>query len=268
MAAASVTVRAPPTASAAGPTVRAGVLRDRGAVRRDAVRAASWTTHGLAKVTGDVDVTAGESSGLLSVGGRLAAGRFRATGTLEVGGAVEVAADLSLDGLSRFSNAVHAGDLSSRGTLHADAALRVDRAFLATGAVEARSVSAGLFDLTGRAEVPGELGAVAIVRGRFRGDSRIGSIRGKRVELAGPSTALVPSLWRAVFGGGGSVRVDRIEADRVELSAVDVGFVRAREVVLGPAAHVTELEGTVVRRDRTSRVGPESRSPRPHGLSR
>jgi cytoskeletal protein CcmA (bactofilin family) len=237
-------------------------------VRRDSVRATVWTTTGLAKVQGDVDVDSGVAEGLVSIAGTLAAGSFRARGSLEVVGAADVRGDLALDGTVRFASGLHAGSLSVRGTLRCGSALRVDRACSTNGALEAPSATAGLFDLTGGLELPGELTATATVRARFRADSRIGTIRARRVELHGPPTNLIPTLWRAVFGGAATVHVDRIEAESVELNAVTVGFVRAREIVLGPGAHVTALEGTVTRRHPTSYVGPESRTPPPPGLSR
>ena len=247
---------------------RTGTIRDSGTVRRDSVRAASWTTTGMAKVQGDVDVEAGAASGLVSVAGKLTAVTFRARGTLEVVGAAEVRDQLSLEGTVHFGAGLHAGALESRGTLRCAGDLRVDRALSANGLVEAPSVHVGQFELTGSAEVPGDLEATVSVRARFRGDSQIGTIRSKRVELHGPPTSLVPTLLRKVFGGAATVHVDRVEADSVELSAVDVAFVHAREVVLGPGADVTAVEGTIVRQAPSSRVGPESRSPNPYGLTR
>ena len=143
-----------------------------------------------------------------------------------------------------------------------------DRAFRVTGQLEAPSIEAGLFELTGSATVPGSVEAGVAVRAHFRGDSALGAVRAPRVEVSGPSPSLIPTLLRIVFGGSGTVRVDRIEADSAEVSAAEVGFIRARQVVLGAGAHVTTVEGTIVRRHPSSRVGPESRSPPPHGLSR
>jgi cytoskeletal protein CcmA (bactofilin family) len=237
-------------------------------VRRDSVRAASWTVAGLAKVQGDVDVETGTVEGLLSVGGRLAAGRLRARGTLEAVGVAEVREELAVDGTARFASTVHAGDLDSAGSLRAIGAVTVDRALYVRGSVEAPSIAARVFDLDGSAEVLGDVTAAVTVRGRFRADSRLGSVRANRVELHGPPTALVPTLWRLVFGGNAAVHVERIEAESVELSAVDVDLVHAPAIVLGAGAHVTTVEGTVVRRHPSARVGPESRSPPPHGLSR
>jgi len=269
MAAVTAMPTVPTTSSAPSPLPpRSGTIRDTGTVRRSEVRATAWTVTGLAKVQGDVEVETGTVDGLLSVAGRISAGSLRVRGTLSVVGVVEVRGDLTADGTLQFGTGLHAGSLVSKGSLRSGAPLRVDRLASVTGTVEAPTVSAALVELSGSAEVPGELTAVAAVRARFRGDSRIGTVRAARVELHGPPTSLIPTLWRAVFGGRATIHVDRVEADSVELSAVEVGFVRSPSVVLGPGAHVTAVEGTVVKRHPTSRVGPESRSPPPYGLSR
>jgi len=222
----------------------------------------------MAKVQGDVDVGTGSTTGLVSIGGKLSAGGFRSRGTLEVVGPTEVRELLTLDGTVHLRAAVHAGTLEARGTLRCPADIRVDRALSVTGTFEAPSAHVGLFDLTGSVEIPGDLEAVVSVHARFRGDSRIGALRARSVRLEGPPTALIPTLFRKVFGGSATVWVGRIEADSVTLRAVDVEFVRSPHIILGPGAHVSTVEGTIVRRHPSSRVGPESRSPPPHGLSR
>ena len=218
--------------------LRTGTVADTGTVRRDSVRAAAWTSTGTVKVQGDVDVDSGDTTGLVSVGGMLSARTFRSRGTLEVVGPTEVRDQITLDGTVHLRASVHAGALEARGSLRCPAEVRVDRGLRMTGTFEAPSVRVGLFELTGSAEVPGDLEAVVSVRARFRGDSRLGTIRARSVVLEGPPTALVPTLFRKVFGGAASVWVGRIEADSVELRAVDVEFVRAKEIVLGPGAHV------------------------------
>jgi|HubBroStandDraft_1064217.scaffolds.fasta_scaffold14373_5 hypothetical protein len=260
-------VSAPPALKPAPPP-RAGVLRDVGTVRRDSIHATAWTTTGMAKVQGDVDVGSGTTTGLVSVGGKLSADAFRAKGTLEVAGPTDVRELLRVDGTVHLQAAVHAGTLEARGTLRSPADVRVDRGLTVMGMFEAPSAHVGLFDLTGTAEIPGDLDALLSVRARFRGDSTLGAIRAKSVVLSGPPTALLPTLFRKVFGGSAHVRVDRIEADSVELAAVEVEFVHAKEIVLGAGAVVREVEGTIVRRHPSSRVGPESKSRPPHGLTR
>jgi translation initiation factor IF-1 len=215
-------------------------------VRRDSVRASGWTSHGLAKVQGDVEVGTGTTVGLLSIGGKLSADTFQSRGTLEVVGFSDVREALTLDGTSHLQSGGHAGTLDARGTLRCGADLRVDRMLTVAGAIEAPSAHAGAFDLTGTVTIPGDVEAVVSVRARFRGDSDIGTIRAKSVRLEGPTPALIPTLLRSVFGGSAVVRVGRVEAESVELSAVDVEFVRGTSIILGPGARVREVEGTIV----------------------
>jgi cytoskeletal protein CcmA (bactofilin family) len=222
----------------------------------------------MAKVEGDVDVESGSATGVVTIGGKLSAGTFHSRGTLEVVGTAEIRDQLTLEGTVHFEAGLRAGALGLQGTLRCPADVRVDRVAHVTGTIEAPSAHVGLLDLTGGAEIPGDLESLLHVRAKFRGDSRIGAIRARSVVLAGPPSALIPTLFRKVFGGSAVVSIGRIEADTVELAAVDVEFVHAREITLGAGAHVRELEGTVVRRHPSSRVGPESRSPHPHGLSR
>lgn len=269
MAAAALSTTAPAVPStkpSAPPT--GSEIRDAGTVRRDSIRATAWRSRGMSKVQGDVDVGVGSTTGLVSIGGRLTAQSFRARGTLEVVGATEVREQLTLDGTVHFRAPVHAGTLDARGTLRCPADVRVDRALTVTGSFEAPSAHVGLLDVTGTVDIPGDLDAVVSVRVRFRGDSHIHAIRTKSVVLEGPPSALIPTLVRRVFGGAAEVRIGRVEAETVELSAVYVEFVHAEKIVLGAGAHLREFEGTIVRRHPSSRVGPESRTPPPHGLSR
>jgi cytoskeletal protein CcmA (bactofilin family) len=219
-------------------------------------------------VLGGVDVVEGRVTGLVSVAGPLVAVSFTAEGTFEVVGAVEVRDTLAIDGTSHFGTAVHAGALTSDGSLRSSADVRVDRTLTVTGLFETPSAHVGALLLSGSAEIPGELAGGALVRAHFRGNSQIGTVRAPKVVLRGAPAGLVPTLIRYVFGGGVAVSVDRIEADTVELSSVDVKSVHAREIVLGPAAHVTTLVGQVVKKHPSARVGYESRTPPPHGLRR
>jgi hypothetical protein len=237
-------------------------------VRRESIHATTWTTTGMAKVQGDVDVGTGSTTGLVSIGGRLSADSFRSRGTLEVVGPSEVRDQFALDGTIHLRAAVHSGTLEARGTLRCPAGVQVDRQLTVTGTVETPSAHVGLFLLTGCADISGDLEALLTVQARFQGDSHIRTIRAKSVVLKGPPSAMIPTLFRKVFGGSARVRVGRIEADSVELAAVDVEFVHAKEIVLGAGAHVTEVEGTIVRRHPSARVGPESRSAAPYGLTR
>jgi hypothetical protein len=271
MATATSPPTAPPAAApaaAAPPPPLRGLVRDAGAVRRDSVRAARWIAAGTVKVTGDVTVTEAALRGLATIGGKFTADRCSVHGTLEVRGGVDVRTSATLEGTFRPLGPVHFGSAIARGVIRAVADLEVDRLFRVAGALEAPSLHTGALDLDGSATVPGEIVALAGVRAQFRADSQLGSISARSVSLQGPPPGLVPTILRKVFGGNATVSVERIEADHVELEAVTVEFVRSREVVLGPEAHVATVEGTIVRQHPSAHVGPESRTPPPPGLSR
>ncbi len=254
-----------PAATSAPPDAQ---VRDSGAARHDSVRAMQWAVSGTCKVTGDATAAAATVAGLLSVGGRCTVTRLTVRGTLEVLGATDVRERLDLDGSFRPRGAVHLASARVAGVLRASSDVRVDRDLTVDGALEAPAVHAGVLDLTGSATVAGETAATGSIRAAFRGDSSLGPVLAREVTLRGPPPGLVPSLVRKVFGGEAHASVERVEAERVELEAVDVGLVRSAEIVLGPGAHVTEVEGTVVRQHPSARVGPESRSRPPRGLTR
>ncbi len=260
---AAATARPAPTPPPAERPPRTGELRDSGVARRDTVRAHRWTTHGPVKVDGAVDADEVTLTGPASFGGPVTVGSLRAEGSLDLARTVEVAGPLVVDGSVRADAAVRAGEATFRGALHLRGALSVDRMLSVVGAIAAPSVRAGLFTLDGTAEVSGGIDAQQVDL-RFRDRSRLGTIRASKVRLA----LRPPNPVERILGRHVLVQIDRIEADSVDLEGVDVRFVRAPEIVLGREAHVTEYEGTIVRRHPTARVGPESRSPPPHGLSR
>jgi cytoskeletal protein CcmA (bactofilin family) len=257
-----------PAAPAPGPRAPRDVVRDAGAVRRESVAVGQWIVSGSAKVTGNVTAAVVESRGLLSVGGSLRTGTLVADGTLEVLGPTEVSGTARFDGTYRPTGPAHLGVAEVRGVLRTPTDLKVDRELRVAGSLEAPSVHVGYLEIEGSANVPGVVASSTKIRAQFKSDSTLGSLTAPEVVLRGPPPGLVPNLMRKVFGGAAHIEVERIEAERVELEAVEVAFVRAAQVVLGPGAHVTALEGTIVRQHATARVGPESHTPPPHGLSR
>jgi cytoskeletal protein CcmA (bactofilin family) len=261
----SPTPSAPPVAPPRRPL---GVLRDVGSVRRDTVRTDRWTASGTVKVLGAVDAAEVRLGGLVSLGGTLRARTLALRGTVEVGGATEITDTLRGDGIVHLHAPFRAGSADLRGTIRSGSDVRVDRDLRLVGVLEAPSVHVGLLDFAGRMAVPGDVEATGLVRVRFTANSEVGVVRARSVVLRGPPSGVVPSLWRKVFGGSVEAHVERVEADSVELESVDVYFVRAPSIVLGPGAHVAALEGTVVRQHPSAYVGRESRTPPPHGLSR
>jgi cytoskeletal protein CcmA (bactofilin family) len=238
-------------------------LSDRGVTARANVLARRWTLRGTAKVSGDVRADGVELDGLLTVGGAFRVSRARLHGSAEISGPCEVANELETSGNLRCGGSLAAGALHASGRLRVTGEVTVAGVAEFKGLIGASSLAAGRVVLRGACEIPGVLRA-AEVRLALERASSIGRIEGTRVELR----LRPPNPVERVFGRKDEVRVDRIEAETVLLERVEVGFVRGREVHLGPEAHVTTVEGTVVERHRTSRLGPESRSPPPEGLRR
>lgn len=261
---------APPKAGEAAasstppPPPPTGTLEDVGTVRRDSVAADRWTVRGTAKVTGDARVREARFDGNVSIGGKLTAGGVTSRGALELGGPVDVTGRFETDGSLRAPSAVHAVDAELRGDSEVLGAVAIDRVLTVRGELRAPSLAVGALTLHGVANVPGEVTAFS-VSARFTDDSSLGPVKAKTVEIR----ARLPNLVeRFLPGRDRQFRVERVEADSVELEGVDVEFVRSPAISLGREAHITQYEGTIVRRHPTSRVGFESRSPRPYGLSR
>lgn len=234
-----------------------------GTARRDSVDADRWSAHGTTKVTGDVNVGTAELSGTVSVGGKLTAGAFRCRGVLEVQGPVDVAGTFDSSGGLHAESTVHAVDADLRGELQVAGAVSVDRSLTVRGQLSAPSLAVGGLDLEGEAQVPGEVTGTSI-SARFTRASVLWTVRARTVSLR----AKIPNLVEKVLGRRFDVTVRRVEADTVDLQGVDVQFVRSPNITLGREAHITEYEGTIVRRHPSSRVGFESRSPPPYGLRR
>jgi len=252
-----------PTPTVSVPRAREGELRDVGTVRRDSVDAQRWSAHGTVKVTGDVSVVAATVEGTVSIAGQLRAGAFRSRGMLEVQGPVDVAGSLESSGGLHANGALHAGEADLRGECVANGAVSVDRTLVMRGHLSAPSLSAAGVSIQGEARIPGDVSASSVAT-RFTRDSVLGAVRGGSVSLR----AKVPNLVEKVLGRQMKVTVRRVEAETVDLEGVDVQFVRSPRISLGRDAHITEYEGTIVRRHPTARVGFESRSPRPYGLWR
>jgi hypothetical protein len=240
-----------------------GDLENSGTVRTESVDADRWTARGLVKVTGDASIGEGTVEGTVTVGGKLTANALLYRGTVDVEGAVDVGGTITGSGSFRAGQTFHAGDADLKGTVRAVGATSVDRALAVRGSLAAPSLKSETFTLEGDAEIPGDL-AGTTVSARLTADSTFGTVRARSVTLR----ARGPNLVEMFFWNRVHVNVDRIEADTVELEGVEAKFVHAPEITLGRHAHVTQYEGTIVKRHPTSRVGYESKSRPPYGLRR
>ena len=224
--------------------------------RHDSVRTDEWLARGVVKVSGAVEATRATVVGAASVGGALTVRSLTVDGTLDVRGPATISESVRIDGVGTFSAAVSAGQVDARGTLRLGQDLVGSGNFRHVGRLEiAGSVTAADFEVDGWVQVTGGISAQS-VSVRWRGTSRLGTVRARMVTIRD-----APGRTRY-----DSLTVDRIEAETVDLEYVEVGFLRSPTIRLGPRAQVTELEGNVVAQHRTARVGPESRTPPPHGL--
>ena len=230
---------------------RVGELHDSGTVRKEFVNADRWFATGLVKVTGDVQVGQGKVDGTVSLGGKLVASDLHYRGTVDILGVVEVTAGLTGSGSLRTEGALHAGTAELKGTAQVNGPLTVDKGLNVRGSLSTPSARVG--ELAG-----------GRVTAFLKESSSFGTVRARSVTLHGKP----PNLVEKVFFRRVTVKVERVEADVVDLEAVDVQFVRSPQITLGRGAHVTEYEGTIVKRHSTSRVGFESKSPPPYGLRR
>jgi cytoskeletal protein CcmA (bactofilin family) len=253
----------PPASKSVPPLEVPATLDDRGTVRRDAVRAGRWSISGTVKVAGDVEAREVIARGQVTVGGKARAGAFQTRGTVDVSGPVEVQGLFLVHGTLRAAATVHAVDLTVEGIARSAGTVKVDRVASVVGTLDAPEVAAGAFRLQGVARIPGTLRAVE-VSAELKDTSRFGPVIAREVRIHGKPSNLVD---KALFHDR-NVSVDRIEADSVDLEGVKVAFIRSPRIILGRDCHVTEVEGTIVRRHPSSHVGPESRTPPPYGLRR
>ena len=262
MAAATAPLPAPPASS---PT-RQGAYREVGTVRHASIHAERYRLAGTGKVLADVDVTEGQFHGLMSIGGNLTADRVASEGSLEVTGDVRVADRLAAQGSLRVAGALTAGAAELRGAIRIGHDVRAATLLACRGTFEVGgTVTAGLFAPDGRFAVERSIEAREVA-GRFDGDSRVDTILATRIALR-PKAWLRLPLDVPPLRPKGHLEVARIEAESVELEGVTVHYLKAPTVVLGRYCHVAQLDGHVVRQDRTSHVGFESRSPPPPGMS-
>ncbi len=253
---------APPSARGV-PAAPAAALRERGPVVHDTVRADTWSSHGVTKVTGVVEVGRAELEGAVVVGDRLTAEHLSVRGSLEVVGPLSVRSELSLHGAMRAGRGLEAGEAALAGTVQATGPVKVAGRLVSRGSLSVPSVEARESDLAGLLRVPGEIRSQTVEL-ELADRSEVGAVLARSVSVRGPDGGLLDKL----LGRSRRAHLERIEAETVTLEHVDVGSVSAREVVLGRDCHVERLEAVKVRTHPSSRIGPESRSPPPPGLRR
>lgn len=239
-----------------------GSVKERGTSLHPSVRAEAWVARGLTKVVGAVEVGIADLGGTVVVGGDLKARELTVRGALSVVGTVSVDGELGVHG-SITAAAVRAGSVAATGSVRTDGGVQAERRLVVRGSFAATSVAASEAHLSGAVRVPGGLRA-AEVELELAGGSELGTVVGRTVSIGGPEGGFLDRL----LGRAPEAHVERVEGERVRLERVDVGSVFATEVRIGRDCHVTSVEAGHVEVHPSSRVGPSSRSPPPHGLRR
>ncbi len=257
-----------PPAPAPTPSVpRSGAFRETGTVRHASIHAQRYRLKGTGKVTGEVDVDEAAFDGIVTITGPLNANRLDVRGTFEGGGDVGVSGAMALRGTGRFLGALRAGELSTDGLVRIAKGLQVVRTLSARGALEVGGdLESAFFGMEGRVAIAGVVRAKE-VDGIFESESAIREIEAVKVSLRPRQLIRLP-VEVPVLSPNALLKVDRIEAEAVQIEGVEVGYIRAESIVLGRHCHVTRLDGTLVKKDPTSHVGYESRTAPPRGLSR
>lgn len=255
------------TSSPAAAGTAAGAPGTTGPPRRstlyDSVVAPRWSTRGVTKVVGSVEIGQGSLEGWVVVGQKLSAEHLVVRGTLEVLGPLSVRGDLSVHGSLRAGSTAKVGDAALTGTVRCDGPLEVERRLVARGSLLLPTLRAGEAHLAGLVKVADELRA-GVVDAELADGSEIGRLLARRVQVTGPYGGFVDRL----LGRSRSATIDRIEGETIELERVEVRTVVGRKVVLRRDCHVDTLDAASVQAHPTSRIGPESRSPPPPGLRR
>ena len=258
----SVSLTASPAPAAVPPTAVVVDLRDAGVSVRESVRARAWSVSGDARVLGPVEVDGAELAGRVSIGGPFAADQLRLSGFLAVLGPARIRSRAELRGESRWSAGLTAAELEVTGTMVSGAPLAVDGLAHVRGTLEVSGAArVGRLVLEGALTVAGPIEAREATVRLLR-PSRAQSIRAQEVRVTVRRGLPIPGTTHP------SLVVDRIDARVAELEGVSCEYLRAERIALGRDCHIARLDGTVVARHPSARVGPESRSPTPHGLTR
>jgi hypothetical protein len=251
------------------PPTRTGRVRDHGVVQRKGLRAAQWYATGTARIVGDLDVGWGLARGSVSVSGKIVADQLEIQGPLDVLQTIDVRDRLTVTGTLRFGTGLSTGALSAHGVVRGEGSLTSRGLVELLGPLEltAGGLSAGHVALHGEFAVPAGIKSRSLVA-HLVGKSSTPWIEAETVVIDRPFG--LPRLLErfGLLEALPALRVERIEARDVYLEGVDVEYLRVKRAILGPGTHVTRIDGTIAKQDRHASVGPRSKTPPPHGISR
>lgn len=252
MAATPSSTPAAAAAAPAPPMPRSGDLTDQGAVVRGALRARSWALRGFGKVTGGLDLDLLTVEGDLAVAGPARVDRCESRGHVTIAEATQGTGPWTVRGELRVGAAISVGALTAEGRVDVLGPLTVAQALQGRGTLDVRGdVGAGSVRWQGATRIDGEVRAPSIELAVL-GPSAVNILRGDRVQVtrrARPFASDPPVL-----------EVLEIEAKEAVLSGVVAERVRADRVTIGRGCRLAAVDGTIVRRDASSVVGPSRRS--------
>lgn len=246
----------------------AGAIRQAGASRVTSVRTLEWSARGFTKVLGNVEVGRGVTSGSLAIGGSLTGGELDLSGTTRVECDVRAAKSLRTRGSFRAGGSLFGRTVRLSGMGHISGGVEISEGLRWDGSLDVgQDVRSDAVRFHGSLHVLGTLRARTI-SGVVERLSSVGAIEADWVEirrrpplLPFALPILPPPAWH-------TLAVARIEATEAHLSGVRAHRLKADRIWLGPNTHVEYVEGTIVERDKTAHVGPESESPPPPGMNR
>jgi cytoskeletal protein CcmA (bactofilin family) len=185
---------------------------------------------GSAKVNGDVKAQEIRNSGSLDAVGNISSKLVHSSGSLKIEGNLE--ADLvESSGTLKVSGKMQVKDLEASGSVNGDI-IQGNTVNVSGGFKVPRDVTVKSFSSSGGLDIGGVLNADKI-KISINGDSKIGSIKGKSIEIK----RLLDIIFR-----NSRLNTDRIEGDEVALENVNAKFVKGRTVKLGSNCNIDVVE--------------------------
>jgi len=188
------------------------------------------SVSGSAKINGDVKAQEVRSSGSLEAVGNINSKLVHSGGSFKLEGNLE--ADLvESSGSLKVSGKMLVKDLEASGSVNGDV-LQGNTVNVSGGLKFAKDVTVKSFSSSGGLDIGGTLNADKI-KILINGDSKIGSIKGKSIEIR----RVMDIIFR-----NSRLNTDRIEGDEVSLENVNAKLVKGRTIKIGPNCNIDAVE--------------------------
>jgi cytoskeletal protein CcmA (bactofilin family) len=185
---------------------------------------------GSAKVNGDVKAQEIRNSGSLDAVGNISSKLVHSSGSLKIDGNLE--GDLvESSGSLKVTGKMQVKDLEASGSVNGDI-LQGETVNVSGGFKFLKDITVKSFSSSGGLDIGGTLNADKI-RISISGDSKIGSIKGKSIEIK----RVLDIIFR-----NSRLNTDRIEGDEVAVENVNAKFVKGRTVKIGPNCNIDAVE--------------------------